>query len=124
MLLDNADEVIHDETAARKMLRELFTEMAHFTLDTGFSIKDAVLYMHMRATHGPVSIRGLAQTSGFPVETVRRTLKRNEDRGYVRVTEEGYRELTESGMLLGDEMYTRALKGISALRRLDRVLGA
>ncbi len=38
MLLDNADEVIHDETAARKMLRELFTEMAHFTLDTGFSI--------------------------------------------------------------------------------------
>jgi hypothetical protein len=80
--------------------------------------------MHMRAIHGPVSIRGLAQASGFPVETGRRTLKRNEDRGYVRLTEEGYLELTEPGMLLGDEMYTRALKGISALRRLDRVLGA
>ena len=48
MLIDQADNVIHDETAARKILRELFTEMAHFTLDTGHSIKEMVLYMHMR----------------------------------------------------------------------------
>lgn len=123
MLIDQADNVIHDETAARKILRELFTEMAHFTMDTGHSIKEMVLYMHMRATHGPVSIRGLAQASGFPVETVRRALKRNEERGYVRVTQEGYRELTEAGILVGDQLYTKAFERISALRRLDRAMG-